>query len=480
MNMKRIMITLAALALTFTVSAQQGKYNNYFGLTFGGGLNTFTYDVTHGTHSLGMGFDAGLHYTHFYNEHFGLGLGVHYSYVNAFAKYNFKEISSGLTHANNQNMHYDLTTTFNNWKERQTVGVLRIPVEAFYRTAINDRWNFIGGLGVQLDLPLHGEYSASEGSYATTGTFAALGSYVVSDLPEHGFSTYDATFKSKIKDLAVGLSVLFDAGVRMALHNNWGLYFGIYGSYGLTDILGEDKNAPLLMINTKDASKIDYNGTFASREVNSLHLLTLGVKVGIDLGWSPVNEKPKMVEPITPSVDEEALKKAEAERLAAEKAKAEKLAAEKAAREKAEAERKARQKAEADRLAAEKAAKEKAKAEAERKLKAINATVYFDNAGTKAKFDPQTDSAIHAICDAMKIDNTLQVTIYGHTDNTGSAKANVKYGQKRAEALKEYMVKLGAPAENIECLSKGQDEPIADNKTKDGRALNRRATVSFK
>ena len=53
-------------------------------------------------------------------------------------------------------------------------------------------------------------------------------------------------------------------------------------------------------------------------------------------------------------------------------------------------------------------------------------------------------------------------------------------GQQRAEALKAYLVKLGAPAKNIKCKSKGPKEPVADNKTKEGRALNRRATVEVK
>lgn len=169
------------------------------------------------------------------------------------------------------------------------------------------------------------------------------------------------------------------------------------------------------------------------------------------------------------------------------------LASERTARQQAEA---ARQQAEAA-LAAEREAHAadllaqskkpalppeaiKAREEAKKKLEAINATVYFATAGTNAQFDSKTDDAIHAICDAMKADKTLVVTVFGHTDNTGSAEINMKYGQKRAEALKAYMVKLGAPAANINCQSRGQNEPVADNGTEEGRALNRRATVELK
>ena len=152
--MKRILTILAVAGLALGVQAQQ--YSNYIGLNLGGGLNTMTFKPANGTQSLGLGFDGGLHYTHFFNEHIGLGFGVHYTYANAYALYNFSEVTSGLTHADNPNIHYNLTTRFNNWKERQTVGIVGIPVEFFYRAAMSEKWNFIGGLGVQFDLPVHG------------------------------------------------------------------------------------------------------------------------------------------------------------------------------------------------------------------------------------------------------------------------------------------------------------------------------------
>jgi outer membrane protein OmpA-like peptidoglycan-associated protein len=533
--MKRIMIALAAVTLAFTANAQQSGYDNYAGLNLGVGLNTMSFSPARGDQSLGIGFDAGLHYTHFFNEHFGLGFGVHYTRANAYATYNFVESTPGLTHAGNPNVNYTLNTTFNNWKEKESVGLLGIPVEAFYRSVLNEKWTFIGGLGVQFDLPLHDSYTGSEGDFSTSGMFPALGNYTVENVPEHGFSTYDETFDADVDNLGLSVSVIADLGMRMSLGNNWGLYFGIYGGYGVTSMLSEEKNDALLIVNTTDPSQIDYNGTFGSNEIDGLHMLRVGVKVGIDLGWDS-----RSTIAAREAAARAAFEKAEAERLAAEraaaeaaaaKAAAEKAAAEAAARaaaEKAAAEKAAAEKAAADRAAAEKAAAqtaadraaaeaaaakaaadraaaeraaekaaaeraaaekaaaerralaERTRAEAEKQIKAINATVYFATAGTNAKFDAPTDAAIHAICEAMKADENLTVTVYGHTDNTGSLKVNMKYGQKRAEALKAYMVKLGAPAKNIKCESRGPNEPVADNDTEEGRAKNRRATVELK
>lgn len=223
----------------------------------------------------------------------------------------------------------------------------------------------------------------------------------------------------------------------------------------------------------------------------------VGLSLGVNFGFCKSRKDAAEPSYVLAPRDEKSEAELAALKAAREKAENE-LAAMKAAREKAEAEMAAmkaeRDKAEAERLAAEKAAREQAarqqnaqqqnaqqaKAEAQKKLEAIGATVYFKSSGTKAQFDEKTDDAIHAICDAMKADQNLKVTVYGHTDNTGSLKANMKYGKQRAQALKNYMVKLGAPAKNITCESKGPKEPVADNKTKEGRAKNRRATVELK
>ena len=287
MNTKKIMTMFTAAALTLGVSAQQNAHENFVGVDFGGGLNTMLYKAENGKTKVGAGFDAGLFYSHFFNEKFGLGVGLRYSYANASAVYNYDEVTTGLVHADNPNLYYDLTTSYNDWKERQNMGLLSIPVELLYRKPINDSWAFIGGLGLSLDMPVHGKYKAKDGSYSTSGVFPDLGTHVFSDMPEHGFSTYDAAFDAKIDNrIKVGCSALIDLGMRKSLGDNWGIYFGAYAGFGLTNILAEEKTNPLLLINETDPSRIDYAGTFDSNETSKVHLLRAGIKVAIDFGWS--------------------------------------------------------------------------------------------------------------------------------------------------------------------------------------------------
>ena len=68
----------------------------------------------------------------------------------------------------------------------------------------------------------------------------------------------------------------------------------------------------------------------------------------------------------------------------------------------------------------------------------------------------------------------------GHTDSIGTEAYNQKLSERRANAVKAYLVSKGVPASKITTLGKGETQPVATNKTKEGRAKNRRVDVEFK
>lgn len=70
--------------------------------------------------------------------------------------------------------------------------------------------------------------------------------------------------------------------------------------------------------------------------------------------------------------------------------------------------------------------------------------------------------------------------VEGHTDSVGSDELNIRLGQKRANFGKEYLIKNSVPKNRIKTVSKGKLEPIATNETEEGRAKNRRITITIK
>jgi OOP family OmpA-OmpF porin len=71
-----------------------------------------------------------------------------------------------------------------------------------------------------------------------------------------------------------------------------------------------------------------------------------------------------------------------------------------------------------------------------------------------------------------------KVDVIGHTDNAGSRAGNLSLSQARAEAVKAYVVGRGVHAEMVAVSGEGPDRPVADNRTPEGRARNRR--IEFK
>lgn len=69
------------------------------------------------------------------------------------------------------------------------------------------------------------------------------------------------------------------------------------------------------------------------------------------------------------------------------------------------------------------------------------------------------------------------VTVEGHTDSTGGRKLNMKLSKNRAEAVAKYFESNGLEGSKIQAVGQGFQAPIADNKTKAGRAINRRVDV---
>jgi len=97
-----------------------------------------------------------------------------------------------------------------------------------------------------------------------------------------------------------------------------------------------------------------------------------------------------------------------------------------------------------------------------------------------AKLTPAAEKDMAQMAAEAKSLKTLNlVLVEGHTDNIGTAAYNQQLSIKRAMAVRAALVKNGVPANLIEAKGYGFDKPVASNKSKDGRAQNRRVEITI-
>jgi len=101
--------------------------------------------------------------------------------------------------------------------------------------------------------------------------------------------------------------------------------------------------------------------------------------------------------------------------------------------------------------------------------------IYFD----KNRFDIKEDS--HTLLDKIitvsKECPDSKIVIEGYTDSYGSQRGNIKISQKRANAVKNYLIKGGISKERLKAIGYGEIKPIASNRTAKGREKNRRIEI---
>ena len=103
------------------------------------------------------------------------------------------------------------------------------------------------------------------------------------------------------------------------------------------------------------------------------------------------------------------------------------------------------------------------------------ADAFFDF--DKAVLKPEGKAKLDDLTDKVKGINLEVIIAVGHTDSVGTDTYNQKLSVKRAEAVKAYLVSKGIEKNRVYTEGKGEKQPVADNKTAEGRAKNRRVEI---
>jgi outer membrane protein OmpA-like peptidoglycan-associated protein len=106
----------------------------------------------------------------------------------------------------------------------------------------------------------------------------------------------------------------------------------------------------------------------------------------------------------------------------------------------------------------------------------------FNKSNIKPEFEPVLDEAARI----LQENPAVQVSVEGHTDSIGSEAYNQRLSERRANAVKHYLVAHGAAASRLDAVGRGESQPVAPNKTPDGkdnpegRAMNRRVELKVR
>jgi OOP family OmpA-OmpF porin len=103
------------------------------------------------------------------------------------------------------------------------------------------------------------------------------------------------------------------------------------------------------------------------------------------------------------------------------------------------------------------------------------ADAFFDTG--KSVLKPDAQAKLTDLVDKTKGVNLEVIIAVGHTDSTGSAALNQRLSVSRAEAVKKFLTGKGIEANRVYTEGKGFSQPVADNKTAEGRSKNRRVEV---
>jgi outer membrane protein OmpA-like peptidoglycan-associated protein len=95
----------------------------------------------------------------------------------------------------------------------------------------------------------------------------------------------------------------------------------------------------------------------------------------------------------------------------------------------------------------------------------------------KATLQPASQGQLGNIAAILKAYPKVKIRLGGYTDNTGNADSNVKLSDERANAVMAQLAKLGTDPARMSAKGYGEEHPVADNATEEGRAKNRRISL---
>jgi K(+)-stimulated pyrophosphate-energized sodium pump len=96
-----------------------------------------------------------------------------------------------------------------------------------------------------------------------------------------------------------------------------------------------------------------------------------------------------------------------------------------------------------------------------------------------AALTPDSADQIAQLATVLKAYPSVNVSVEGHTDNTGDPAVNKKLSEDRAASVKAALINQGIPADQVTSVGWGAEKPVASNDTEEGKLKNRRVEITL-
>ena len=106
--------------------------------------------------------------------------------------------------------------------------------------------------------------------------------------------------------------------------------------------------------------------------------------------------------------------------------------------------------------------------------------IYFEFDDASFNTDSKTDNSVIEFKSWLDKNPESILSITGHADKIGTSEYNQALGYRRAQTIQKYLESTGINVDKLIAESKGEDQPIADQSTEEGRAKNRRTVITIK
>lgn len=268
---------MVLVLLLSVVHAQKGT--DYLTGRLGFGGHSLSYTLAQGSRSGMGGYGVEFGYGRFLTNQIGVQLGFGLEGYGSSSTLDYRQVLSGVIDQGGD--QYEFRTTYQQWKERQRITYLTIPVEGFYRMPVGSHLGVQLSGGVKIGVPLSGSYQSQGGSFTTSGYYSQW-NVELSNLPAYGFDTYSGPYSGSLNP-GMSLSGLLEAGCVYGKNKHYDLYVGAYMSYGFNHVLGSTNVHPIY------TAQGIYQGLFGSDQTGTVKPVAIGIKVGIN--WHRIKEE---------------------------------------------------------------------------------------------------------------------------------------------------------------------------------------------